>query len=168
VLAIALSVIAVVFFYGAVIPASVVTETGEVGAAQKRIGGVEIARAAQHSAYDLSVPRNAAGERLQFVGDFKVTHYCACTICTYGTGITATGKQVAEGMIASDWKVLPPHTVVYVKHGDTLTKYVVEDRGGAINDNRLDIYVPSHGQALQAGVFTAQVYIDPPAENGDE
>jgi 3D (Asp-Asp-Asp) domain-containing protein len=164
VLAIALPLIAVVFFYGAIIPAAVVTEAGEIGAAQKRIGGVEIARAAQHSAYDLSVPRNAAGERLKLVGDFRITHYCACTICTYGTGITATGKQVAEGMVAADWKVLPPHTVVYVKRGDTLTQYVVEDRGGAIGGNRLDIYVPSHGQALQAGVFTAEVYIDPPGE----
>ncbi|GHU69349.1 hypothetical protein AGMMS49983_22300 [Clostridia bacterium] len=67
--------------------------------------------------------------------------------------------------MASDWNVLPPHTVIYVKTGDTVRQYVVEDRGGAINDNRLDIYVPSHGQALQAGVFTAEVYIDPPASN---
>lgn len=168
-IAIALSVVSLVFFYASIIPAAVVAESGEIGAAPKLVGGVEISRGERYSAFDLSVPRNSAGERLQLVGDFKVTHYCACTICTYGTGITATGKPVAEGMVAADWKVLPPHTVVYVKVGDTLRQYVVEDRGGAIGGNRLDIYVPTHGQALSAGVFTAQVYIDPPGdETGDQ
>jgi 3D (Asp-Asp-Asp) domain-containing protein len=164
VIAIVLSAMSLLFFYGAIIPAAIVTETGEIGAAPKLVGGIDISRGAQNVAFDMTVPRNAAGEKLQFVGDFKVTHYCACTICTWGTGITATGKAVAEGMIASDWKVLPPHTVVYVKHGDSLKRYVVEDRGGAIDGNRLDIYLPTHGQALQAGVFSAEVYVDPGTE----
>lgn len=163
VLVIALSVIVVVFFYGAVIPASVATATGDIAVLPKLVGGVEVSRGEINSAYDLSIPRNEAGERLELVGTFKVTHYCACTVCTYGTGITATGKQVAEGMVASDWNVLPPHTVVYVKRGDSVQKYVVEDRGGAIRENRLDIYVPSHDQALRAGVFNAEVYVDPGA-----
>ena len=163
VIAIALSVITLVFFYAAIIPASVIVDSGTVSAEQKLIGGVKVFREEQNTALDLSVPRNEAGERLKLVGDFRVTHYCACTICTYGTGITASGKQVAEGMVAADWKVLPKNTVVYVKRGDTIKKYVVEDRGGAIGGNKLDIYVPTHGQAINAGVFTAEVYVDPGA-----
>ena len=158
---IALSIITLAFFYTAIIPASAVVPSGTVAAVPKLLGGVEISRGEQATAIDLSVPRNEAGERLRLVGDFRVTHYCACTICTYGTGITATGKQVAVGMVAADWKVLPPHTVVYVKRGDSIRKFVVEDRGGAIGGNKLDIYVPTHGEAIHAGVFTAEVYVDP-------
>lgn len=163
IVAIVLPAITLLFFYAAIIPASVVTESGEIGAVPKLVGGVEIIRGELTSAYDLSVPRNEAGERLKLVGNFRVTHYCACTICTYGTGITASGKQVAVGMVAADWKVLPKGTVVYVKRGDSVQRYVVEDRGGAIGGNKLDIYVPTHGQAIQAGVFNAEVYVDPGA-----
>jgi len=164
VLAVLLSIICLVAFFMAIIPASAVVSAGDFGYSQKYVGGVLVEKSDMNTAYDQTIPCNANGERLKYVGTFKVTHYCACTICTWGTGITASGKQVAEGMIAADWRVLPKGTTVYIKHGDTVVPKVVEDRGGAINGNIIDVYVPSHGQALRLGVYYADLYVDPDTE----
>jgi len=161
ILAAALSMICFVAFIMAIIPASAVLTTGDFVYKQNYVGGVRVSQSEMNTAVDLSVPRNANGEKLISVGTYKVTHYCACTICTWGSGITASGKPVAEGMIASDWRVLPKGTKVYIMRGDTLVEKVVEDRGGAINGKIIDVYVPSHGQALQMGVYYAELYVDP-------
>jgi len=164
VLAAALSLICLVAFFMAIVPASAVLQSGDFTYTQKYVGGVQVEKSDINTAYDLTIPRNADGERMKFIGTYKVTHYCACTICTWGSGITASGKPVAEGMIAADWRVLPKGTVIYIKRGDTLVEKVVEDRGGAINGNIIDVYVPSHGQALQMGVYYADLYVDPATE----
>jgi len=148
----------------AIIPASVVLTNGEFGYTHKYVGGVEFAASDKNTVYDSSVPRNGNGERMKYAGTFKVTHYCACTICTWGSGVTASGKPVAEGMIAADWSVLPKGTTVYIKQGDALIPKVVEDRGGAINGYVIDVYVPSHSQALKMGVYYADLYVDPDTE----
>jgi len=161
VLAGVLALICLLMFFMAIIPADAILSSGSLANSQNYLGGVQVVRSDMEVAHDMSVPRNAAGERLKYVGTFKVTHYCACTICTWGTGITASGKQVAEGMIAADWRVLPKGTKVYIKRGDSLVEKVVEDRGGAINGNIIDVYIPSHEQALRMGVYTAELYVDP-------
>ena len=159
-----LSAICLVTFFMAIIPADAIVPSEAVGYTQNHVGGVHFEKADSTPAIDMSVPRNAAGEKLKYVGNFKVTHYCACTVCTWGSGVTASGKQVAEGMIAADWNVLPAHTKVYIKRGDTMIEKVVEDRGGAINGNIIDVYVPSHDQALRMGVYYADLYIEPETE----
>ena len=82
---------------------------------------------------------------------FSLSVYCACSICGSGTGITASGKPVREShTIASDWKVLPKGTVIILenavgKDGQIYDGvYVVEDRGGGVKNNHLDIYRPTH------------------------
>lgn len=84
-------------------------------------------------------------------GKFSLSGYCACNKCGSGTGITASGKPVREAhTIASDWKVLPKGTVIILE--DAVGKdgqiydgvYVVEDRGGGVKNNHLDIYRPTH------------------------
>jgi len=156
-----LSFICLIAFFMAIIPASAILATGEFGYTQKYVGGVQVEQSDMNTAYDARIPRNENGERLKFAGTYKVTHYCACTICTWGSGTTASGKPVAEGMIAADWRVLPKGTVVYIQRGDTLVRKVVEDRGGAINGNIIDVYVPSHTQALRMGVYYADLWVDP-------
>ena len=163
-LAALLSVVCLAMFFTAIVPANAVVASGTFGYSQKYVGGVQTERLEMKVAHDARVPRNADGEKLKFVGNFKVTHYCACTICTWGSGITASGKPVDVGMIASDWRVLPKGTKVYIKRGDTLLERVVEDRGGAIQGNIIDDYVVSHHQALQLGVYYADLYIDPGVE----
>lgn len=87
-------------------------------------------------------------------GIYKVTAYCACMQCCGKTnGITASGtKATANHTIAA------PSTFKFgtkvVINGVT---YTVEDRGGAIQGNRIDIYMNSHSEALAWGVRYLQV-----------
>ena len=89
-------------------------------------------------------------------GVYKVTAYCACMQCCGKTnGITASGaKATANHTIAA------PSTFAFgtkvVINGIT---YVVEDRGGAIQGNRIDIYMDSHQEALQWGVRYVEVEV---------
>ena len=82
-------------------------------------------------------------------GRYKVTAYCSCAKCCGKTnGVTASGvKATANHTVAA------PSTFAFgtqmIINGQT---YVVEDRGGAIQGNRIDIYVNSHSAALQWGV----------------
>ena len=111
-------------------------------------------------------------------GRFSLSGYCACTKCGTGTGITASGKP-EEHTIASDWKVLPKGTVIILenavgKDGQVYDGvYVVEDRGGGVKNNHLDIYRPTHELAslvthygrAYGNVFIAEEY--KPATNSE-
>lgn len=89
-------------------------------------------------------------------GVYKVTAYCACMKCCGKTnGITASGaKATANHTIAA------PSTFAFgtkvVINGVT---YTVEDRGGAIQGNRIDIYMNSHAEALAWGVRYVDVEV---------
>lgn len=98
------------------------------------------------------------GEYGDYLGNFKLTYYCACPICCgeYANGITATGTVATEGRtIAVDPSVIPYGTQVII-NGNV---YTAEDCGGAIKGNRIDIFMSSHEKALQQGVLSADVYL---------
>ena len=105
-------------------------------------------------------------------GKFSLSGYCACTKCGTGTGLTASGKKVRENhTIAADWKVLPKGTVIILenaigKDGQVYDGvYVVEDRGGGVKNNHLDIYRPTHELAVLVthyGRAYGNVYIAEP------
>lgn len=90
------------------------------------------------------------------LGEFKLTAYCACEkCCGKSDGITASGAKVQQGItIAADTDILPFGTNVIINGHE----YTVQDRGGAIKGNRIDIYFDSHEDALEFGVQKAEVY----------
>lgn len=90
------------------------------------------------------------------LGEFIITYYCDCEKCTIdGDGITASGTKATAGRtIAADPDILPMGSTVIID-GHT---YTVEDVGGAIKGNRIDIFMNSHEEALKAGVRTAEVF----------
>ena len=101
---------------------------------------------------------NESENNLRSLGTFKLTAYCSCSKCCgkWANGITASGKTArANHTIAADTSVLPFGTEVYIDG----QKYVVEDRGGAIKGNRIDIYYGSHSEAYNHGVKYKEVYI---------
>lgn len=80
---------------------------------------------------------------------YKVTAYCSCAkCCGKTTGRTASGTQATAGRTVAASSKFAFGTKLNV--GGHI--YTVEDRGGAINGNRIDIYVSSHSAALQWGV----------------
>lgn len=91
------------------------------------------------------------------LGEFKITHYCACMKCCGKTdGITATGtKATANRTIAVDPKVIPLGSKVIIDDQE----YIAEDVGGAIKTNRIDIFVNDHQEALNLGVKHSEVFI---------
>lgn len=98
-----------------------------------------------------------------------VTGYCKCGKCCgwkrtwYGkpvyasgpnkgktkkVGITASGTKARKGTIAADTSRYPFGTVMYVP-GYGYGR--VEDRGGKITGDSIDLFFPNHGSALDWG-----------------
>lgn len=80
---------------------------------------------------------------------FKVTAYCSCAkCCGKTTGITASGTKATAGRTVATSAQFAFGTKLNIA-GNT---YTVEDRGGAIQGNRIDIYMNSHAEAVAWGV----------------
>jgi 3D (Asp-Asp-Asp) domain-containing protein len=96
-------------------------------------------------------------EQFKNMGEFKLTGYCACEYCCGKTdGITSTGtKAKADRTIAVDPSVIPYGSVVKINGKE----YVAEDCGGAIKNNKIDIFFNTHDEALEWGVKYAEVYV---------
>lgn len=90
------------------------------------------------------------------IGKFILTAYCPCSICCgKETGVTASGAIAqANHTIAADTSVLPFETEVII-NGQA---YIVEDVGGEINDNHIDIFFNTHSEALAFGKKIENVY----------
>lgn len=80
----------------------------------------------------------------------EVTAYC------YTGHRTASGTWPKKGTVAADTSVLPFGTKVYIPGYGVGT---VEDRGGAIKGNRLDVYLPSERDAIWWGRKNVDVTI---------
>ena len=90
------------------------------------------------------------------LGKYKLTAYCACVKCCGKTdGITASGVRAKEGVTIAADTTLPFGTKVLIDGHE----YTVQDGGGAIKGNRIDIYFDSHQDALEFGVQHKEIYI---------
>ncbi len=80
----------------------------------------------------------------------RVSAYCPKSCCTgkWADGYTASGKP-AVGLIVAAPTDMPFGTVLQIPGYGTAQ---VQDRGGAITGNRLDVLFPTHEQAKQWGV----------------
>lgn len=92
------------------------------------------------------------------LGLYTISHYCDCPICTG----TAKGSRTASGVkpkdgrtIACDGKILKMGDVVYI---ETIGLRICEDRGGAIKDNRIDLFISDHEKAKKLGIKKVKVY----------
>ena len=82
-------------------------------------------------------------------GRYKVTAYCACVRCCGKTnGITASGTVATANRTIAAPSTFAFGTQVVIND----QTYTVEDRGGAIQGNRIDVYMNSHSEALAWGV----------------
>lgn len=120
--------------------------------------GHEEAQAAEQKQEVIELKSDYAYTDYRSLGEFVISHYCDCeTCCNKSDGITASGTKATAGRtIAADPDVLPMGSVVIID-GHT---YTVEDVGGAIKGNRIDIFMNSHEEAIKAGVKTAEVYLE--------
>ena len=94
----------------------------------------------------------------EYLGVFETTAYCGCTKCCgkWADGYTYTGGLATQNRtIAVDPKVIPLGSVVEIAG----KKYVAEDVGGAIKQNRIDVFFAQHTTALDFGVQQHAVYL---------
>lgn len=104
------------------------------------------------------------------LGEYRLTAYCGCSKCCGKWGenrpLDENGKTIVytanmsiakEGVtIAADINILPYGTKVIIDGHE----YIVQDKGGVINGNRIDIYFESHQDALNFGVQYKEIYIE--------
>ena len=94
-----------------------------------------------------------------YLGTFWITAYCPCPICCgeYSNMVnptTASGAPAVEGVTCAAPSNFAFGTELIVD-GHT---YTVQDRGGAINGNHLDIYFSNHQAALNFATGYYEVY----------
>ena len=123
------------------------------------------------------VPKNATqgnteGNMPEYInlGEFRLTAYCSCSVCCeqYASNrpldkdgneivYTASGKIAkSDYTIAADPTVFSYGTIVYINGH----RYEVQDCGGAIKGNSIDIYFDNHEDAREFGVQYANVFIE--------
>lgn len=90
---------------------------------------------------------NSSGSTVKI---YKVTAYCPCSKCCgkYANGYTSSGTKATPGRTVA----APSNMSFGTKLNINGKTYVVEDRGGAIKGNRIDVYVNTHSEALAWGV----------------
>lgn len=106
---------------------------------------------------------------LESLGEFKLTAFCSCERCCSHWALNrpvdesgnqivigASGEQLIEGVsIAVDKEVIPYGTTVVINGKE----YIAHDCGGAIKENRIDVYFENHQDALEFGVQHAEVFV---------
>ena len=97
------------------------------------------------------------------VATFNTSAYCPCMSCCGKTnGITASGAPASEWYTLAAGSVYPIGTVIYIPYFKDKPNggwFVVQDRGGAISSDRLDIFYDSHSAALQFGRRYLECYV---------
>ena len=96
-----------------------------------------------------TLPRTSSSSASTGGTVYKITAYCPCSkCCGKTTGRTASGtKAIAGRTVAASSKFAFGTKLNIGGH-----VYTVEDRGGAVKGNKIDIFVNSHAEALAWGV----------------
>ena len=93
------------------------------------------------------------------LGEYTITAYCPCQKCSEGWGRkTASGATAKAGRTIATDSDFAFGTKLWI---EGLGTYVVEDRGGAVKGNHIDIFFDTHQEAVNFGKQTlvvAQVY----------
>lgn len=159
-----------------------VTKTIEVEVINEKTGlneNFEETASIEENTYEFHFVGDVAYECIEVI-DITATAYCHCEKCCGKSvnskeyGVTASGLNLlATGadtrIVAADLSLLPFGTKIYIEvpeeERDAL--YVtadygiatVEDTGGAIKGNRIDVYFPTHQEALEWGVRHVKVHV---------
>ena len=100
------------------------------------------------------------------VKTFNTSAYCSCAKCCGKTnGITASGAKATGWYTLAAGKSYKLGTIIYIPAFADKPNggwFVVQDRGGAISDSKLDVYMDTHEQALQFGRRSLECYIYEP------
>ena len=117
----------------------------------------------------VTYPIDREPDNLWSLGEFKITAYCPCEkCCGYWATVrpadengepivyTASGKIAVQGVtVAADTSILPFGTVLVIDGHE----YTVQDRGGMVKGNHIDIYFDSHEAAKEWGTQYMEIFV---------
>ena len=103
------------------------------------------------------------------LGEYKLTAYCSCYKCcdewALNRPLDENGNEIVIGAsgavlepgksIAVDSDIIPYGSIVSINGKE----YIAHDCGGAIKQNRIDVYFDDHKEALKFGVQYEEVFI---------
>ncbi len=122
---------------------SIATNASSTSALAKKVAGITpIVKTLNASAYTASTCGKAPGSK--------------------GYGVTACGAKASSWYTVAAGKAYPIGTVIYVpalKNKPNGGWFVVQDRGGAISNNKLDIYMSTYNECIKFGRKNLQCYI---------
>lgn len=97
------------------------------------------------------------------VKTLNTSAYCSCIKCCGKTGgMTSSGEKATEWYTVAAGQSYKLGTVIYIpalKDKPNGGWFVVQDRGGAISNTKLDIFMGSHSSAIQYGRKNLEAYI---------
>ena len=79
-----------------------------------------------------------------------------------GYGITASGARAVAWYTVAAGKSYPMGTIIYIPYFKDKPNggwFVVQDRGGAIKDNKLDVFMNTYNECIQFGRRNLECYI---------
>lgn len=119
---------------------------------EERAKAVQIGKVSKSTNRSEETPRNNSGWIT-----FTATAYCGCSkCCGKSTGRTASGTMATQGRTVAMPSSYKFGTKIEIQGMGT---YVVEDRGGAIKGNRIDIFFSNHQSALNFGKRTINLRV---------
>jgi 3D (Asp-Asp-Asp) domain-containing protein len=83
--------------------------------------------------------------------------YVATAYSLRGRG--ASGLGVRKGTIAADPRVLPFGSRIRLDAGPYTGEYIVTDSGSAVKGNKIDVWVPTYGEACRFGRRTVKLTV---------
>lgn len=100
---------------------------------------------------------------MTYLGSWRITGYDLCARCCGNTrGITASGEKAEVGVTCAGPKSLPFGTRIWI---DGIGERVVQDRGGAVNGQHIDVLCNNHDECY-ALTGSYDVYIIEEAGRG--
>lgn len=98
------------------------------------------------------------------VATLNASAYCSCYICcgSSSNGTTASGETATAWYTVAAGSGYPLGTIIYIPSLSETANggwFVVQDRGGAISNGHIDIFVGNHSEALNFGRQDLECYI---------
>ncbi|MCL2860455.1 MAG: G5 domain-containing protein [Oscillospiraceae bacterium] len=87
---------------------------------------------------------------------------CGKSPSSSGYGVTASGKKTAAWCTIAAGKGYKIGTIVYIPYFANKPNggwFIVEDRGGAISNNRIDVYMSTYNECIQFGRQNLTCYV---------
>jgi 3D (Asp-Asp-Asp) domain-containing protein len=109
-------------------------------------------------AYAQEDPSTAAQSAVQTVVQATVTGYANGADGGAVGSMTATGVRTHWGTVAADWRLYPPGTRMQIE-GFPDDIFTVEDTGGGVRGNIVDIWFPELATAAAFGTKSLRVTV---------